>query len=760
MNETKQKKLLKSEKERSSLPKWCKEHLLLIMCCIIPILFVGLGCLALPVELSWISGALFLLVGFVWAYLFWLCRLEGTGKFDRELSRGLWNQLSLLFSAVAIVFLVGVGLLLLFNHDFDDNFTVKTGYDAFLYIAHRYLGYNFYGDGNVTNSFIFIFSLIGTVLVGGLLITTLSNIVQQRKEDIELGVADYRLKGHTVIIGFGDYAIHIAKNALKDMNSNVALMTNQNMLRVRARIRVELPESYMDRLFLISGEMTSETDIAGRLYLPDAKEVYVLGEAKEFGVDSKCIECVKYISKVRGTRTDVLPVYVHLQHLYSNKYIKSADQPSPIENATNIFFRPFCFYENWGRLLWGYLSLERYKPLDYKPMVNDTHVHLVVVGLNRMGAALVLQAARICHYPNFQKDNTKTKTIISVIERDSDVVDEFKSIYPGLLQLEDVSIVFEQKSDGKLHSFESFSPQIDKLAKEPNTLLTIAICYRDPDEAISAALRLPESVFYQKGFIEITEKTDKDGIIIKDRYIPIPGGNHMQTQVLIRQEVDYGIGHILDIDKMHYSNFRVFGMFDEGLNFELLDDTLPMLAKSNYEKMEDGSFLLDFKGIMNGGPILSRQMISGWHSSPEWERMSNRSQIDLLDTYLAVLYSEGLLSHKEGDSCKWDIDSYLTNGYYRLFDGETRDENNPPYDEKLALRIAEIEHRRWNAERKIAGWRAPDTKGKRLDAFYIHPFIVPFSELDKETKYKDIIVLRAAPLMDSIRKKMKLSNSK
>jgi len=742
----------RTTQDRNKSKDWCKKHMIGITSFIITLFMVGLGCLALPVRFSWISGILFLLVGFVWGYLFWLFRINGTGTMDRELSRGMWSQLSLLFGAVAIAFLVGVGALLLFHHDFDNQYDVCTGYDAFIYIAHRYLGYNFYDDGNITNTFIFVFSLIGTVLVGGLLITTLSNIVQQRKEDIDHGVVGFKLEGHTVIIGFGDYAIHIAKNSLMDEGSIVALMTNQNMLRVRSRLRVELPDSSMDRLFLISGEMTTEADI-NKLSLPEAKDVYVLGEEKEFGVDSKCIECVKYISKARGDRAAVLPVYVHLQHLYSNKYIKSADKPSPVKDANNIFFRPFCFYENWGRLLWGHYALPQYSPLDYKPIEEDTHVHLVVVGLNRMGAALVLQAARICHYPNFNEN--KNKTVISVIERDPNIVEEFKSIYPGLMQLEDVSVVFEQKTDGKYHSFESFSGEIDKYARDPKTLLTIAICYRDPDEAISAALRLPESVFYQKGMLDVVKVSEQkvNEKVIVSKYEPAPDGNHMQTQVLIRQEVNNGLGQILDEDEMHYKNYHVFGMFEEGLNFELLDDTLPMLARDNYTKMEDGSFLQEYQKLMEKSePVFDYKK---WHEAPEWDRMSNRCQIDMLKTYLNVLCSEGLL-HKKGDNPEdWDIESYVNSDYYRLVDGEERKDGVPPYDEELAIKIAEIEHRRWNAERKIAGWRAPDSKGERLDAFYIHPFIVPFKDLDRKTQYKDIIVLRAAPLLEAIRIKCK-----
>ena len=711
----------------------------------------GFGCLFLPMELSWIAGFLFFLSGALWAYCLWHYRLRGTGKFDRELSRGWWSQLSLLFGTVIIVFMIGVGLLLLFPHKYECSYgkDFTTGYDQFLYIAHRFLGYNYYGDGDVTNSFIFLFSLFGTALVGGILITTLSNIVQQRKEDIEQGAAEYKFKDHIVIIGFGNYAVHLTKNALqKDKDAIVVLMTNQNILRVRSMLRVELPEASMERLFLIAGEMTSGSDIKERLSIPAAKEVYILGEAKEFGVDSKCVECVKYISDARKSADDakegkpILPVYVHLQHLYSNRYIKSADTPSLIQEADNVFLRPFCFYENWGRLMWGYYALPRYAPLDFKPMVKNTHVHLVVVGLNRMGAALVLQAARICHYPNFTGE--ANKTVISVIERNPDVVEEFRSMYPGLFKLEDVSVVFEQKEGGKLHTYESFSSEIDRLAKDPDTLLTIAICYRDPDEALSAALRLPESIYYQPHLV----KKGDGGI-----------QNDMLTQVLIRQEMDYGLGHNIDTDKTHYKNFHIFGMFNEGINLNLLDDTLPMLAKFNYVQMGDGTFVEQALGIINGTKESREKDLSkireGWRLSKEWDRMSNRCQIDIFRTYLELLEAKGLLRKKK-DSEEWDLDDYITNGFYRLFDAVLRPDKAPAYDPDLAIGIAEVEHRRWNAERLIAGWRAAGKGEPRLDAFYIHPNIVPYKELDDNTKVKDIIVLRAAPFFDAIRKKTEL----
>ena len=712
----------------------------------------------LPLELSWLAGLFFILSAVSLGYDIWLMRVSGVGTFDRQLSRGFRSQFLFLLGIVAFIFLLGAGLLLLFRHEYDDSYncSIDTAYDALLLFAHRYLGYNYYSDGVVTNSFVLLLSLMGTALVGGMLITTLSNIVQQRKEDIERGSVRYKkLSNHVVIIGFGNYAVNLAKNILADRkDARILLMTNKDVARVRTRIRVELPESVMDRLFLVSGEMTCWEDIHEKLNIPSAREVYVMGEAKEFGVDSKSIECVRFISEARGNGRPPLHVYVHLQHLYSNKYIQSADRPSPLngldkEVKKNIYFWPFCFYENWGRLLWSYHALPKYAPLYFEPFSEKKHVHLVVVGLNRMGAALVVQAARMCHYPNL---TDSTKTVISIIERDSSSVDEFQSMYPGLFTLEDVEIRFERRDDGMgYHSFESFASKLDEYARDESAMLTIAICYRDPDQALSAALRLPESVYYQHGKIDCAEEK-------KEQYAPVPGGNWMRTQVLIRQEVDQGLGRILDEDPMHYRNFHIFGMFNEGLQLDLLDDSMPMLAKENYNQMSDGSFLKRFHQLMEGSSEYIEnyfvRLMENWQYSPEWDRMSNRCQIDLCNTYLQVLHAEGLLHRKPDGSDDWDIDRYVKEGYYRLYKGNDRPEGAPAFDGELAKRISEVEHRRWNAERQIAGWRAPREGEKRLDAFYIHPLIRPFTELDEETQYKDIIVLRAVPLMDAVKRKI------
>ena len=231
----------------------------------------------------------------------------------------------------------------------------------------------------------------------------------------------------------------------------------------------------------------------------------------------------------------------------------------------------------------------------------------------------------------------------------------------------------------------------------------------------------------------------------------------MRPRVLIRQELDNGIGRILNEDQTHYRNFRIFGMYNKGLDLSLLDDSMPKVALSNYNKILDGSFVKDFNDIQNG--ILSIQdyferLESEWLNQTEWSRSSNRYQTDMCHVRLDILKENGLLDTLSENPLVWDIDQYMRNGYYKLSkETDNRPDGVPEYDKEIAEKIAETEHRRWNAERKIAGWRKPGPGETRLDAFYLHPCIIPFDQLDDDIKYNDIVVFRAMPLMDYLRKR-------
>jgi hypothetical protein len=56
------------------------------------------------------------------------------------------------------------------------------------------------------------------------------------------------------------------------------------------------------------------------------------------------------------------------------------------------------------------------------------------------------------------------------------------------------------------------------------------------------------------------------------------------------------------------------------------------------------------------------------------------------------------------------------------------------------MRLAELEHERWNADRRLLGWRfGPEKDTKRK----IQPYLIDFADLSPEIKRYDIELIRS-----------------
>ena len=127
----------------------------------------------------------------------------------------------------------------------------------------------------------------------------------------------------------------------------------------------------------------------------------------------------------------------------------------------NLYYRPFNFYELWSRRLWGLYRDEKtrmsgdYDLLDFvrtdeslstfASRSSDYYVHLVIVGFNRMGRALLLEALRVCHYANYDDSKTpeqRVKTRITVVDRYMDKLkDTFEAQFPNIgTQIYDIDV--------------------------------------------------------------------------------------------------------------------------------------------------------------------------------------------------------------------------------------------------------------------------------------------------------------------------------
>jgi len=553
-----------------------------------------------------------------------------------------------------------------------------------------------------------IIYFLGLIVFNGLLIATINRAMATRAEQYRKGKNTYRgLKKHYVIVGYGTSCVPIIRNISGRHGASTddyfLILSNQDNEKIRRSILTQLPQ-LEEQVVIYSGDINAKPHLE-RLNIDKAKEVYVIGEGKEPGRDSLNLECAKTIKEIRAAAKKkdkgVLQVNVQFDRPTSYSTIKRVSLPKSYfeddRQKETIYLRPFNFYENWARLLWGTYQLDGYKTLDRgqmmednvsgEPSLSDKHVHLVIAGFGNTGVALLLEALRICHYPNFDEKTGKNKTVITVIDPKMDeLLPRFKSQYPYLGQISDVEMEF---ITGSIEGEENRA-LLQDLSLRDEVILTVAICFYDPDYSLSAALCLPDSLFYHL----------KDGKIVPNN----------TTQILVRQEIEMGLASLLDNKNGKYSNVKIFGTLDKGVDDTLLNDNMAMYINAYYHFKYDLPESKDFfEEMENNAPKALGEAARHWIALNEDMRFSNRYQVEMYKTYKT--YRKHLQRHPEV--------------------------------------LYQMEHLRWCAERSITGYKDAHEQNIKCteNDFQIHKLIVPYESLSKSEKLKDRDVLE---IMDRV----------
>lgn len=143
-----------------------------------------------------------------------------------------------------------------------------------------------------------------------------------------------------------------------------------------------------------------------------------------------------------------------------------------------------------------------------------------------------------------------------------------------------------------------------------------------------------------------------------------------------------------------------------------------------------------------------------WEWSAEWERESSRQAADHVPVKLAL---HGLVMDQEGD-IDWannreeDPIAHLKS----ITHSEKRGDGSMADPEALVA-LAEMEHRRWCAERLLGGWLPLSTdlewqgwesdKTRMKEDLRLHRDLVPFDDLPNDEKDKDYEIIRAIPYL-------------
>ena len=651
-------------------------------------------------------------------------------------------------------------------------------------------------------------SIIGIFLFNGLLVSTIIGWIDQRKELWKNGAIRYDLKHlpknkFAVVIGANEIAASVIHNLLKEKTINplpndfsghenqlVVLQTSVAPQKVRDFLASYLSQKELDRVIIYNARRDAQDEIA-LLRLEYATEIYLLGENTTIDggetyhdtLNMKCLNLMAdYLKIVNENNKNCGRKVCHVLYDYQTtcSVFQFSDLSEDIRNT--LVFIPFNRYETWARKVLvdcrttdhgrtiEYLPLDGYDGIKYE---DNTRVHLVIVGMSKMGVALGIQAMHQVHYPNYIGDK-RLRTRITFIDTNADKeMAFFKGRFHALFQLVrqryiDVNTCEEDKLNDDfgwkdpmeqdncpwLHLSEDKSNFLDieieflkgelesdgirkylrQVANsEQATKLTIAICLTHSHQAVAASLYMPIEVYNSSHLQQIWVYQREAADII----------NNLSDEIVQNTSI-------------RYQKLRPFGM----LYGDYMDDRRrylkALLTNMAYDTM------VGKNGVKTPWPldVMSNDDTNLLRATEEWskleinKKMSNKYFVDYIYSKLRSVMD---LTPQEA-VCGFQNPIYTTDFLKRI--------TNTIHEQSHVL--AQCEHNRWNVEKLLVGFSPiDDDDDKQLQQMVrdglpvktlknklksspmnIHPNICDFEHLDKvdpEAKDYDSMLNDAIP---------------
>lgn len=650
------------------------------------------------------------------------CRKKIQRLVDNAISKSVFSQLLLLVAVTGTVF----GLLMLVMWLKHQKLELGIFDSIFAFINP---GSSFpEKTANAEKLWAIIVGVFGMILLGGLLISVFNNILERRVEKIKHGKAFYNFKEHAVIIGYDGMVVDLVTQ-LAGTYSEIVLQTLQEVPKVRHELFSKLPSEIEKKITIIGGNRYAAEDLE-RLHMAKARVLFILGERDEPDRDSVNIESLKKINAIlaeANTGTDK-PCHVLFENQSSYAILQQQDLSVPY-----LTFHPFSMSELWAQKLFVDCKYEyreggkngrnkRNESIEYVPLdregINydsDNTVHLVVIGMSKMGIALGIQASHLCHFPNFIRDG-RLKTRITFIDEYADremyflqgryrhLFNEMDYVYENVKSPEENH---DNKTRPKFTDIEwrfikgrvehpAIREKLIEYAGEENTLLTIAVCSGSSAETIACGLYLPDEVY-------------ENGI-----------------QILVRQNTPHSVLSMLK-QTSKYRNVKPFGMTDLCMDVSKNNDILPIIVDYVY-----GFYSENVEAPKSIPP--ASELAERWKQlevSKKWSNRYNANMLFVKQRSFGITSNEGL-------------------------------------SERVIEQLAEVEHNRWNIEELLLGYRpttaeekqwigSSKSQKKEMASIFIHNDLCPYHEISdlniedgnkiKNTREYDICLSRTIPML-------------
>jgi len=647
--------------------------------------------------------------------------------FDRSFSGKSWRQLAWLFGVILIIF-SSVYIAYCLSLD-----STNAEHPLFQLIC-LFIDPGSIKDATAANMpqwLAVCVAIIGLILFCGLLISVISNMLERRVERFREGDIVYPMRNHIVIIGFDDMVPTLIQQICDDPKYKkcyILVQSSRPAAEIRSKIHTELDAKDEKRIVILHARRDSIEDLE-KLYTTKAMEVFLIGERDEHDHDSLNIECLKKIVDIHKTQKEcpLIPFTVLFEYQTTFAAFQITDLSS--EWRQYIEFHPFNFYEEWAKKILvncrygkGKETIE-YPPLDREPITYESkkHIHLVIIGMSRMGVAIGVEAAHLLHFPNFCRDPHCKSTITFIDEMADREMNFFRGRYRHYFEISSTTyydmstdtvskhVIPPSRFQGKDSDFldvefefikgRAESPviqqTISKWAESEDELLGIAICLNYPPQSMAMGLYLPDNIY--------------------NKNIP----------VFIRLETSAALLTMLNSKKAEedvhkYSHVYPFGMLDNCYDID----------KNSIHMAQSVNYVYEFYNKHNSLPESLPQedvLKKLWNQIPvahQWSNLYNAYSIKLKLRSLNVTQ----LDHLQLNSHQIDL-------------------------------LAQVEHNRWNLEKLLLGFRKPtpqelaiinkDSQKKReyKNKWFVHADICPYHELSDGSKNYDKCITGGIPVI-------------
>lgn len=410
-------------------------------------------------------------------------------------------------------------------------------------------------------------AVIGIFLLNGLLVSTLVSWFEKRREQWQEGTIRYGIGAigkyrYAVVIGANEIASSVIKNLLagnayKGDDRYVILHTSQDVSEVRLRLASSLSPEMLDRVIIYHGLRDSYSEMTS-LHPDYSSEIYVLGESTVSGPgepyhDALNMKCVNILAscleksrekrmkyKIRKGHSVKIVCKVMFEYQTTYSIFQISDISDEVKR--NLVFIPFNRFESWARrvIVDGFSYSSDGRRIDYMPLDgpgidadSDRYVHLVIVGMSKMGISMGVQALHQAHYLNFMKRKSRITFIDTVADKEMAF---FKGRYANLFELarsryidassgvpEDVPWT-DPIADGKWRHLsadgsnfidveiefikgevesEGVRELLRRMASDADACMTIAVCLTQTHEAVAASLYMPIEVYKSRNLQEV-----------------------------------------------------------------------------------------------------------------------------------------------------------------------------------------------------------------------------------------------------------------